>query len=78
MAESPELVALGACICRGIDVLVACLDGLSNEEARWRPPVPDANSLLVLALHTIGSIPSAGCDAAKGGAAIAGLPVPEK
>src|SRR5262249_2124191 len=36
-------------------VLMGCLDGLSEAEVRWRPPVPEANSLLVLALHTVGS-----------------------
>jgi hypothetical protein len=34
---------------------VETLDGLTDEELNWRPPAKDANSLLVLATHTLGA-----------------------
>jgi uncharacterized damage-inducible protein DinB len=36
--------------------LVATLDGLSEREINWRPPAPEANSLYVLAIHTMGNV----------------------
>ena len=35
--------------------VVGCLDGLTDAEINWRPPAKDANSLLVLATHTLGA-----------------------
>ena len=35
--------------------VVETLDGLTEEELNWRPPAKDANSLLVLATHTLGA-----------------------
>src|SRR5438067_364680 len=34
---------------------VETLDGLSDAELNWRPQATDANSLLVLAAHTLGA-----------------------
>ncbi len=33
--------------------IIACLDGLSEADARWSPSAPKANSLLVIANHTL-------------------------
>ena len=35
--------------------VVETLDGLDEREINWRPPAKDANSLLVLATHTLGA-----------------------
>jgi len=35
-----------------IDRLIACLEGLTEAQLNWRP-LPDANSLAVLAVHTM-------------------------
>src|SRR5438067_3446085 len=35
--------------------VVGSLDGLTEAELNWRPPAKDANSLLVLATHTLGA-----------------------
>jgi hypothetical protein len=35
--------------------VVETLDGLTEAELNWRPPAKDANSLLVLATHTLGA-----------------------
>lgn len=35
--------------------VVETLDGLTEAELNWRPPATDANSLLVLATHTLGA-----------------------
>jgi uncharacterized damage-inducible protein DinB len=41
-------------IARSIDRIIACLDGLSEDELNWRP-IETANSLYVLATHILGS-----------------------
>lgn len=38
-----------------VDELVACLEGLDSDSPNWRP-LDDANSLYVLATHTMGNI----------------------
>lgn len=38
-----------------LEHVVGCLDGLDEAEANWRPPAKDANSLLVIATHTLGA-----------------------
>lgn len=53
MAASRELAAFTGFICRSIDRLVDCLDGLDEEGLNWRPPADGANSLMVLATHTL-------------------------
>jgi hypothetical protein len=35
--------------------VVATLDGLDTSEVNWRPPAKDANSLIVIATHTLGA-----------------------
>lgn len=50
---SGELDSFGGFICRSIDRIVEDLDGLGEAGAHWRPPAPDANSLVGLALHTM-------------------------
>ena len=42
-------------IASSLDRLVALLDGLSADDLDWRPPAPGANSLYVLAMHTLGN-----------------------
>jgi hypothetical protein len=42
-----------------IDRIVACLDGRTDEEISRTPPVPNANSLRVLAVHTMGNVEEA-------------------
>lgn len=36
--------------------LRACVEGLTAEQLNWRPPASDANSIAVLAAHTMGNI----------------------
>lgn len=40
-------------ILSSLDSLVACLDGLNQEQLNWRPDAPHTNSLYVLAVHTL-------------------------
>lgn len=35
--------------------ILRTFDGLSDEAANWRPPVPETNSMYVIATHVIGS-----------------------
>jgi hypothetical protein len=42
-------------IASSLDRLVACLDGLDADALNWSPPAPGANSLWVLATHTLGN-----------------------
>ncbi len=39
-----------------LDQFVQVMDGLSVEELNWRPSAPDANSIYVLASHTLGNV----------------------
>jgi hypothetical protein len=50
---SAELEAGWGYVEKRIDALVALLDGRSAEELNWRPAAPEANSIFVLATHTI-------------------------
>lgn len=34
----------------------ACLQGLSEAQLNWRPPMPGANSAYVIAAHTLGNV----------------------
>ena len=38
-----------------VQAIVDCLDGLSEEELNWRPPVAAGNSLYIVATHTMGN-----------------------
>ena len=40
-----ELDAFTGFICRSIDRIVACLEGLDEPDLDWRPPADGANSL---------------------------------
>ena len=40
-------------LCRSLDRIVGCLAGLDEVQARWCPPAPKSNSLLVLARHAL-------------------------
>ncbi len=39
-----------------LERIVSCLDGLSSEQINAKPPVPETNSLLVLAVHTMANV----------------------
>ncbi len=41
---------------RSLARLRACVEGLTPEELNWRPPAKDANSIAVLATHTMGNL----------------------
>lgn len=43
-------------IISSLDRIVACLEGLSEADARWSPAAPKANSLLVIANHTLANV----------------------
>lgn len=53
LSESREITSFAGFICRSIDRLVLCLDGLDAQGLNWRPPAEGANSLSVLAAHTM-------------------------
>src|SRR4051812_39096282 len=55
MAIDPEVALFWRKIVSSVDGLVACLDGLTEEELNWRP-LPNANSLFVLATHMLGNL----------------------
>ena len=38
-----------------IDNLVACLDGLDEDELHWRPSAPQTNSLYAIVMHVCGN-----------------------
>ena len=42
-----------------VDRIVACLDGRTTEQINAKPPAGDANSLLVLAVHTMANVQEA-------------------
>lgn len=42
-----------------LERIVACVDGRSTEEINMRPSVPETNSLLVLAVHTMANVEEA-------------------
>lgn len=41
---------------RLIGKLVEALDGLSDDQLNWKPPIEEANSTFVLVTHTLGNI----------------------
>jgi uncharacterized damage-inducible protein DinB len=55
MAADPrrEPSAFAGFICRSIDRILACIDGLDEDAVHWRPPAEGANSLGALAAHTL-------------------------
>jgi uncharacterized damage-inducible protein DinB len=52
---APEVEAFRGRIKRELDRIVKALDGLDEEAVNWKPDAPSANSLLVLATHTLGA-----------------------
>ncbi len=52
---APEVEAFRGRIKRELDRIVKALDGLDEEAVNWKPNAPSANSLLVLATHTLGA-----------------------
>lgn len=52
-AENLEAQSYSRYICSSLQRIMDCLDGLSADELNWRPPAPGANSLYVLAVHTL-------------------------
>ena len=55
MPISQEIDLYWQKICNTVDELVACLDGLDSDALNWKP-LDDANSLYVLATHTMGNV----------------------
>lgn len=53
---SPEVASFWRAIRETVDRLLTTLDGLSDEQIHWRPAAPEANSLSVLAIHTMGNV----------------------
>jgi uncharacterized damage-inducible protein DinB len=51
----PELAAYHASIASRLQQVVACLDGLTGAQLNFRPPIDGANSVHVLASHTLGN-----------------------
>lgn len=54
MSEKQQIAAFWGFISRSIDRIVACLDGLPENDLNWRP-MESANSLYVLATHSLGT-----------------------
>lgn len=56
---SPEARMFAESIVDKIERIVACSDGQSTEAINARPPVPETNSLHVLAIHSMGNVQEA-------------------
>ena len=54
--SSAEVASFWRFISSSVSRLVSILDGLGEEELQWRPPAPEANSINVLAMHTLGNL----------------------
>jgi len=50
-----EIESLSRQIRSILERVCACLDGLNEAQLNWRPPVDGANSLYVVATHTLGN-----------------------
>lgn len=55
MLAAEEALIFWRYIASSLDRLVGCLEGLSAEDLNWRPTAPGANSLVALAVHTLGN-----------------------
>jgi len=53
---STEVASFWRDIDGSVTRIVTALDGLSNDEINWRPAAPEANTLSVLAIHTMGNV----------------------
>lgn len=54
-AMSDEIDAYATSIVERLDRAAACLDGLTERQMNWRPPIGGANSVYALATHTLGN-----------------------
>lgn len=50
-----ELRAFNLAMRGSLERVIACLEGLSEEQLNWRPPAPETNSLYVLTTHIMGN-----------------------
>lgn len=50
-----EVESLRVRLFEELDRVIKALDGLDEAAVNWRPPSPSANTLLVLATHTLGA-----------------------
>jgi uncharacterized damage-inducible protein DinB len=50
-----EIESLSRQIRSILERVCACLDGLNETQLNWRPPVDGANSMYVIATHTLGN-----------------------
>ena len=55
MSISPEVDTFWRFIVNSVEHILACLDGLPEEDLNWRP-LENANSLYALATHTMGNV----------------------
>lgn len=55
MAET-EAQMYGEALIRRVDQIVGSMDGLTPDEVNQSPPVPEANTLAVLAVHTMANV----------------------
>jgi hypothetical protein len=53
---NPEAKMYADSIVEKVEKIVSCLDGRSTEQINVRPPINNANSLLVLAVHTMANV----------------------
>jgi uncharacterized damage-inducible protein DinB len=56
---SPEATMFSDSIVDKVDRIVACCDDETSETINLRPPVPETNTLHVLAVHTMGNVEEA-------------------
>lgn len=52
----PEVTMYADKIFEQVDRIVACTQGMSTEEINQAPPVPEANTIHVLAIHTMANV----------------------
>ncbi len=52
---NPEIEVYSHQIRSLLERVLACLEGLSEPQLNWRPPIDGANSAFVIAVHTLGN-----------------------
>lgn len=55
MAQDRGIESFWSFIRKSVDHIISCLDGLDETDLNWRP-LDNANSLYVLAIHTMGNV----------------------
>ena len=50
-----EAESVAAALIASVDGILASFEGLSVEELNWRPPVPQPNTLVIIATHVLGN-----------------------